>query len=127
MPNPNPKPEIQWKPGQSGNPNGRPPKGYSITDTIRKMMDSEDKDVKNELGNMILQKALKGDLKAAELIWAYMDGKPIQTSNILLQESPEEKVKKTLALLKDNVLSSRSSNVLQDQGGESVPSDKGSE
>ena len=127
MPNPNPKPEIQWKPGQSGNPNGRPRKGYSITDTIRNMMETVDKDVKKDLGNMILQKALKGDLKAAELIWAYMDGKPIQTSNILLQESPEEKVKKTLALLKDNVLPSGSSDVLQDQGGKALPNGEGSE
>ena len=119
------KEDGQFKPGESGNPNGRPLKGYSITDTARAMYKASP-ERKKKLLDMLFDKAEKGDLTAAALIWAYMDGKPVQTSNILLQESPEEKVKKTISLLKDNVLPSGSSDVLQDQGGKPIPSDQGS-
>ena len=118
--------ETSWKPGQSGNTNGRPTKGYSITDTVREMLASSP-DAKEKLSKKVLEKALEGDLKAVELLWSYMDGRPVQTSNVLLSEEPEEKVKRTLALLKENVLPSGSSDILQDEGGQPVPSDDGSE
>ncbi len=122
MANPNPLDEIKWKPGQSGNPNGRPPKGYSITDTVREMM-ANSPEAKEKLSKKVLEKALEGDLKAVELLWAYMDGKPTQTSNINLQENPEEKVKRTLDLLKkDELLSSGNSDILQNENGETLPS-----
>jgi hypothetical protein len=75
MANPNPKPH--WKKGQSGNPNGRPPKGYSITDTIRSMMDKNPA-IKESLAEKILEKALIGDKDAIKLIWNYIDGMPVQ-------------------------------------------------
>ena len=74
-------PRTAWKEGQSGNPNGRPPKGYSITETIKAMMD-EKPEIKKALGNKILEMALKGDITAMKTLWQYMDGMLKQTTDI---------------------------------------------
>jgi len=71
------KTSTSFKPGQSGNPNGRPPKEHSITATIRAMMD-EKPEIKKALGTKILDMALKGDMTAMKTLWNYMDGMPIQ-------------------------------------------------
>lgn len=72
---------TSWKPGQTGNPNGRPPKGYSITETVREMMTKKPA-TKKALGTKILEMALQGDISAIKTIWSYMDGTPVQ-SNII--------------------------------------------
>lgn len=63
--------------GVSGNPNGRPPKGYSITEAFKSMLAAEP-EVKAEIVQSIKLKALRGDITAQKLIWEYMDGKPKQ-------------------------------------------------
>lgn len=68
---------TSYKKGQSGNLNGRPPKGYSITEMFRAMLSSKP-EVKEALQNAILKKALQGDSPAQKLIWNYMDGMPKQ-------------------------------------------------
>lgn len=68
----------RWQPGESGNPKGRPPKGHSITETIRAMMD-EKPEIKRALGAKIIQHAMEGDTVAMKLIWNYLDGMPTQT------------------------------------------------
>lgn len=77
MANPNPSPENRFKPGKSGNPNGRPPKGYSITEMMREMLASKP-EIKEAIGKAIAKKALQGDLAAAKMLWQYMDGMPQQ-------------------------------------------------
>lgn len=79
MANPNPKPN--WKPGESGNPNGRPKKGYSITETIRAMMD-EKPEIKQALSTKVIEMALKGDLAAMKLVWSYLEGMPMQKQEL---------------------------------------------
>lgn len=74
-------PEAAWKPGQSGNPNGRPPKGHSITDTIKDMM-NETPEIKKALGTKVIEYALKGDMTAMKMLWQYMDGMPTQVNEI---------------------------------------------
>ena len=69
---------TQFKPGQSGNPKGRPKKGYSITEWFQEMLDSKP-EVKDAIGKSIVEKALKGDPTALKLVWNYMDGMPKQT------------------------------------------------
>lgn len=64
--------------GASGNPNGRPPKGYSISEMFKEMLGT-DSAKKKQLVDSILDKAIKGDINAAKLIWSYLDGKPTQT------------------------------------------------
>ena len=68
---------VQFKPGQSGNPNGRPPKGYSITEAFKSMLGAQP-EVKAQIVEAIKEKALKGDPAAQKLIWQYMDGMPKQ-------------------------------------------------
>ena len=63
------------------NKNGRPPKGHSITETIRAMMD-EKPEIKKALGAKILQMAVEGDITAIKTIWNYLDGMPLQKQEI---------------------------------------------
>lgn len=74
-------PKTAWKPGESGNPNGRPPKGYSITETMKAML-GEKPEIKDALGRKVLEMALKGDIAALKLVWQYMDGMPKQEVDI---------------------------------------------
>lgn len=71
----------KWQPGESGNPNGRPKKGHSITETIKAMMD-EKPEIKKALGAKILQSAMDGDITAMKTIWSYLDGMPTQKQEI---------------------------------------------
>ena len=82
-----PREDTQFKEGQSGNPAGRPPKGYSITETIREMM-AEKPEIKRALGTKVIEAALKGDLTAIKLVWAYMDGQPMQPTEVTVKEKP---------------------------------------
>ena len=70
-----------YKPGQSGNPEGRPKKGYSITEWFQAMLASKP-EVKDAIGKSIVKKALEGDSAAQRLVWNYMDGMPKQINEI---------------------------------------------
>lgn len=80
MSNPNPKSGFKANP-QNINKDGRPKKGYSITEWFQEMLNS-DPEIKNELGLAILAKAKQGDPTALKLVWNYMDGMPKQSSDI---------------------------------------------
>lgn len=94
------------KKGAAANPNGRPPKGYSITEWFKEMFASNP-EVKDALGKAILKKALEGDQAAVRLIWQYMDGmaqqrvdhtsgdKPIPILGTLLDVQTDNSDKKT--------------------------------
>jgi hypothetical protein len=64
-------------PGYTANPNGRPLKGYSITETLKEMMAAQP-EIKKALGTKLIELALKGDLTAIKLLMSYMDGMPKQ-------------------------------------------------
>jgi hypothetical protein len=87
--------DTRWKPGQSGNPKGRPPKGYSISEIIKSML-SEDPDIKKKLGQKIMDLALAGDINAIKTIWSYMDGMPTQKVEALVEESEGVRLLKDL-------------------------------
>jgi len=76
-----------FKPGVSGNPKGRPPKGYSITEWFREMLAS-DPEMKQELGTAILKKAMTGDVTAMKLVWNYLDGMPQQKMDVTSDGKP---------------------------------------
>ena len=65
------------KKGADANPNGRPPKGYSITEWFQEMLKANP-DKRDAIGASIMAKALEGDSAAIKLVWNYMDGMPKQ-------------------------------------------------
>lgn len=67
--------------GQSGNPHGRPPKGYSISEAVKKML-NERPDVKAAIVDKIGDAAKGGDIAAIKLLWQYMDGMPAQAIDL---------------------------------------------
>ena len=77
---------TQFKPGESGNPDGRPKKGNSWKDVLDEAMGQthkvggEEKTLKQIISDVLSKKALKGDLKAIEMIMNRLDGKPNITS-----------------------------------------------
>lgn len=71
------KTSTSFKEGQSGNPNGRPPKGYSITEMMKEMLANKP-EIKQSIGAVIAAKAMEGDPTAIKTLWQYMDGMPKQ-------------------------------------------------
>lgn len=81
---------MTFKPGQSGNPGGRPKKGYSIREHLRASMEDEitipGKDGKPDqviakgafLSSKLFQLAASGDLAAIKLCLDNIDGPPVQ-------------------------------------------------
>ena len=75
--------EAQWKPGQSGNPNGRP-KGNIVDELLKALheeLDTEKGKVKigRAVAQKLLQAALKGDLRATNQILDFTESKPKQS------------------------------------------------
>jgi hypothetical protein len=60
----------RWKPGQSGNPSGRPKK--ILSNAIEKQLSPE---VIEKLALAVLSKAIKGDVRALELLFERFEGK----------------------------------------------------
>ena len=73
---PMPPVHSRFKPGQSGNPSGRP-RGHSITAELRKMLDRGlgGKDLAEAMARIAYQRALKGDWKFWNSIIERTDGK----------------------------------------------------
>lgn len=75
-----------WKPGQSGNPNGRPPKEHSLTDSLKEAL-TNDPDIKSRLISKTISLAIdNGDIQAIKLLWSYLDGMPQQEQIMKLGE-----------------------------------------
>ena len=76
------KNETSWKKGQSGNLSGRPRKGLSFAENLRKMMAQKDPKTKkrymDELIMSLISEAIDGNMKAMDLILKYTDGLPVQ-------------------------------------------------
>lgn len=82
---------TSFKPGQSGNPNGRPPRDWSWKELLEQAAE-EEIEMKNKLGavtgkmklkEVVTKKlwsmAAKGDIQAVKEIFDRMDGKPEQS------------------------------------------------
>lgn len=79
-----PNPDTQFKPGQSGNPNGRP-KGTKNLSTILKTIleeeiedDGEKRTFQEAIIRKLLKKAKDGDIKAIMEIFDRVEGKAKQ-------------------------------------------------
>lgn len=88
-----------FKPGESGNPNGRPVGSKSITTMVRealdeviKMKDGSEVDMKGLLIKRILDKAIqKGDDRMIQMIWEQLDGRPNQKIDLVAELGDESR------------------------------------
>ena len=82
---------AKFKRGASGNPNGRPKGSISITSAIRQKLSEVNPISKraylDDLVEVTLNHALKGDLKAIKEIWNHLDGSPRQTQELELNQT----------------------------------------
>ena len=78
----NPDKPWEWKPGQSGNPHGRPKDQFSFMGILRSALAEENKSGKS-VGERIIKRyiklALAGNGQALEALVARIDGKPAQS------------------------------------------------
>lgn len=77
--------------GAKANPNGRPKKGYSITEWFQEMLKANP-ETRDAIGASITAKALEGDPAAIKLVWNYMDGMPKQSVQLSGDEDNPVKV-----------------------------------
>lgn len=86
MPNPENIEKHKFKKGQTGNPNGRP-KGSlrDIKDVLKDLLSQEknQQQLIDGLMSVVINKALKGDLKAVDMLLSYTYGKPTQKTEII--------------------------------------------
>ena len=78
---------YKWKPGQSGNPSGRPPLGTSLTELMRKFLEEIPPGQTLSYRDAFIRKVYKlameeGSESAIRLIWNYIDGMPVQRADI---------------------------------------------
>ncbi len=69
--------EGQWKPGQTGNPGGRP-KWKPLTEALQTLLEEEPA-LNKELIKAWVVKAGRGDVSAANMLWDRLEGKVTQT------------------------------------------------
>ncbi len=68
-----------WRPGESGNPAGRPRRGQSFADALRAALRVKDEETKQtalrRVADAAVTKAIAGDMTAVEFIANRLDGK----------------------------------------------------
>ncbi len=80
------KPDHLWKPGQSGNPAGKPKGARHFSTLIKEAITKVANDTGTSDDVLIIQalvaKAKDGDLKAVDMVLDRVDGKAEQTINL---------------------------------------------
>jgi hypothetical protein len=80
-----------WKPGESGNPGGRP-RTKSITEELQRLLDQEAPQSSGRtwasvIAGALLAKARKGDVRAIAELANRIEGKPFQTVDLTMDTS----------------------------------------
>jgi len=70
-----------WKPGQSGNPGGRPKKRL-IDEALEQLLEANDSAAAREVAAALLDRARKGDMRAIQLVAERTQGKPTQAIGV---------------------------------------------
>lgn len=73
-------PKTAFKPGQSGNPRGRPPKGYALADLLNDELDRLDQ--RKKVVRTLITAAVNGDMQAVKIIFDRIDGKARETIDL---------------------------------------------
>lgn len=111
----NKNPKCNWKPGQSGNPNGRPKKGECLTEILRKFAEIKDVEITDKNGNpkkirrkqalaekMWNMALVEGDRVVMMYLYDRLDGKPVQT-NVNLPGNEENPIYNALCELTEKM------------------------
>jgi len=86
-----PNDDTKFKPGQSGNPNGRPKKIPELNELLAEVL-GEEKDGKTAAQAILAAlraKATKGDVRAAEVLLNRAYGKPLESHKVDLHSNIE--------------------------------------
>lgn len=106
MPRGNHNPPGKWKPGQSGNPKGRP-RTRDLSQQVREALAEENPKLRKTLNGRLIEqcsrRALQGSVRHLELLWAYGFGRPTQSidlsTTVLTPEQYVERIEEALAVL----------------------------
>lgn len=98
----------KWEPGQSGNPRGRPRNDRLMTQLLgAKLEELNVRTHKKRIEQCIetlVNKANRGNMEAIKLVFAYMDGRPVQPTTLdanINAGTPEERREILLSKLKE--------------------------
>ena len=74
--------QYSWQPGQTGNPNGRPPNKSSITYWYKKLLEENEGMPAQQIALKAIQKAREGSLPHIQEITDRTDGKVVSEVNL---------------------------------------------
>ncbi len=83
---------TQFKPGQCGNPNGRPKRDWTVQSLIEEAMEEQDETgvpAKKIIYKKLVALAKKGDIQAIKEVGQRLDGMPKQTNDLNIKELPK--------------------------------------
>ena len=100
---------FKWKPGQSGNPAGRPKGSISIKDEVRKYLEAHPLDVQEIVKHFVTENR--------ELMWTMLEGSPKSTSDIKVQLKEPEYNEADL-LLAQQLLDRRTTKSIESNGAD---------
>ena len=72
-----------WEKGKSGNPNGRPKKGETLTDALEQAINKED------LAKALLTLVEEGNIAAIKYAYDRIDGRPKETIEQTIKSMPD--------------------------------------
>ncbi len=88
----NPNPVASFKPGQSGNPNGRPKRDWTWSGVLEQAVQEQIESggqIKEIVGKALVKECLKGNIQAIKELMNRMDGMPNQPTDLIIKEMPK--------------------------------------
>lgn len=98
-------PANYFKPGQSGNPKGRPKRDWTVSGLIEQAMEEENETgvpYKKIVYKNLVKLAIEGDMVAIKEVNQRLDGMPKQTTDLNIKELPEPLLSKADVIHSNN-------------------------